>query len=67
MWGVEKPLFHQKFLLPLALPLSVSINNVGSEFFQEAAACLHVLPLYPCPSGHDSPPNPQESKATGLG
>lgn len=29
MWGVEKSLFHQKFLLPLALPCSVSINSVG--------------------------------------
>lgn len=29
VWGVEKSLFRQKFLLPLALPSSVSINSFG--------------------------------------
>lgn len=53
--GGREAFVPSKVLLPLALPLSVSINNVGTEPFQEAVPCLHLLPLHPGPSGHVSP------------
>lgn len=81
MWGVEKPLFRQTFLLPLALPSSVSINSVGispsrkrlllAAEPRELLTGLSSLPCIHClltPALHlISPLCPQDGKATRLG
>lgn len=75
MLGVEKPLFCQKFLLPLALPFSVSITTMGlspsRKWLLIAQSCLlvslplYLLPLCPCPEGHLSPLTCKRAKPPG--
>ena len=75
--GVGKSLSHPKFLLPLARPSSVSTATMGlspsGKRVLSTQSCLltclplHPLPPCPCPTGHLSHSDPQESKATGLG
>lgn len=62
VWGAEKPSFCQKFLLPLALLLSVSVRLMGlspsGKLLLTAQSCLLACP----PSIHClSAPAPQAS------